>query len=273
MISYNSANLGNALPQAVSAHYHAKVVFDFYNDELKRDGIDDKGMKLVSVVNVYSSSGNQPAPQWSNAVWWQGKMWYGQQNGQSFARYLDIIAHELTHGVTSSSSNLIYRRLPGALNESYSDIFGIIIANWYPGAPNPVSTWQWEIGRGLGQGGGPLRDFADPARAGQPDHMNQYQVLPIGYDNGGVHIYSGIHNKAVYKLLTEVDANGALTFPTKELVLLLYLTLTRLTPTSDFADSRRTLENVTGTYHSADQVVRTARLAAIDRAFKSVGIV
>lgn len=272
-ISHVSANFGNVSPQAVSAHYHAKLVFDFYNDELKRDGIDDKGMKLISVINVYASSGQQAPPEWSNAVWWQGKMWYGQANGRSFARFLDVIAHELTHGVTSSSSNLIYRRLPGALNESYSDIFGIIISNWYPGAPNPVANWKWEIGSGLGNAGGPLRDFSDPAKSGQPYHMNQYRVLPITYDNGGVHIYSGIHNKAIYALLTEVDVNGQLTFPTKELVLLLYLTLTRLTPTSDFSDSRKTLENVTSTYHSANQAVRTARLAAIDRAFKSVGIV
>ena len=73
--------------------------------------------------------------------WWQQKMWYGQVNGTSLAKHLDVIAHELTHGVTETSSKLIYRRLSGALNESYSDIFGVIIANWYPGAPQPIQTW------------------------------------------------------------------------------------------------------------------------------------
>jgi bacillolysin/neutral peptidase B len=200
-------------------------------------------------------------------------MWYGQEGGESFAKHLDVIAHELTHGVTETSSNLIYRRLSGALNESFSDIFGIVIANWYPNQPNALSTWKWEIGPGLGPNGGPIRNFADPAAAGQPDHMNQYQVLPIGYDAGGVHIYSGIHNKAVYGLLTGTDGAGNLTFPTQELVLLLYLTLTRLTPTSVFIDSRRTLENVVNVYHSSDAATRATRLAAIATAFDAVGII
>ncbi|WP_296710355.1 M4 family metallopeptidase [Rhodoblastus sp.] len=270
-ISNATVDLAASSPQAVSAHYHATLVFDFYNNELKRNGIDGKGMKLVSVVNVYSSGNNPlPAPQWGNAVFWQNRMWYGQESGQSFAKYLDVIAHELTHGVTGSSAGLVYRNLPGALNESFSDIFGIVIANWFPQRPNAISGWTWEIGSGLAAGGGPIRNFADPAAAGQPDHMNQYKK--ITQDNGGVHIYSGIHNKAVYKLLTAVDANGNLSFPTREAVLLLYVALTRLTPMSDFSDSRRTLENVATVYYGYDPVVRAARLATIGSAFDSVGI-
>jgi bacillolysin/neutral peptidase B len=266
-------NLGNTFPAAVSAHYHARVVYDFFNDVLKRDGIDDRGMKLISVVNVYSSNQNSlPRPQWGNAVWWQNKMWYGQQNGVSFAKYLDVIAHELTHGVTATSSNLVYRDIPGALNESYSDIFGVIIANWYPAAPQPIASWNWEIGSGLGSGGGPIRDFSNPARTGQPDHWSKYQPLPANYDSGGVHVYSGIHNKAVHALLTGLDANGKPTFPVAEAVLLLYLTLTRLTPTSDFRDSRRTLESVVRAYHISDQTTMAVRLAAIASAFQTVGL-
>jgi bacillolysin len=263
----------NSFPAAVSAHYHARIVFDFFNDVLKRDGVDDKGMKLVSVVNVYSSNQNPlPAPQWRNAVWWQQKMWYGQVNGTSLAKHLDVIAHELTHGVTETSSKLIYRRLSGALNESYSDVFGVIIANWYPGAPQPIQTWNWKIGDGLTAGGGPIRDFANPASTGQPDHFSQYQVLPLQQDNGGVHIYSGIHNKAIHHLLTAIDAAGQPKFPVAEAALLLYLTLTRLTPTSDFHDSRRTLESVVRSYHASDPPTMTTRLNAIANAFGSVGL-
>lgn len=272
-LSYASSNIGSSDPAAVSAHFHAKLVFDFFNRVLARDGVDDKGMKLVSVVNVYSSNQNPlPEPQWGNAVWWQNKMWYGQEDGVSYAKHLDIIAHELTHGVTETSAQLIYRRLPGALNESFSDVFGIIIANWYPGEPNPLSGWSWEIGPGLGAGGEPIRDFADPARTGQPDHFSKYKVLPLSYDEGGVHIYSGIHNKAIHRLLTGVDGEGAATFPIGEAVLLLYLTLTRLTPTSDFRDSRRTLESVTRTYHASDPATMNVRLAAIAAAFGAVGL-
>ena len=264
-------DLAAANPAAVSAHYYGTKVFDFFNNELQRDGVDGKGMQLVSVVNCWSSLDGTPHPDWPNAVWWNDRMWYGATAGVSLAHHLEIIGHELTHGVTASSSGLIYRDLPGALNESFSDIFGVVIANWYPNAPEPVSGWDWTIGQGLGPGGGPMRDMSDPASAGQPDHMSQYVPLPYAHDYGGVHIYSGIHNKAVHALLTDGVAAGAPTFPVREAVLLLYLTLLRLTQTSDFADSRRTLENVTRTYHG-DPVTRQIRLGAIARAFGSVGL-
>jgi Zn-dependent metalloprotease len=123
----------------------------------------------------------------------------------------------------------------------------------------------------LGKTGGPVRNFADPAAAGQPDHMSQY--VKTTQDYGGVHIYSGIHNKAIYKLLTAADAAGNLIFPTRELALLLYLTLTRLTQMSDFADSRRTLENVAGVFYGSRPAAdRSAKLGAIAAAFNSVGI-
>lgn len=272
-ISCASTDLQNTFPAAVSAHVHAQKVYDFYNNVLKRDGIDDKGMKLVSVVNVYSSAQNNLAPpQWANAVWFGNKMWYGQVNGVSFAKHLDVIAHELTHGVTQTSSNLIYRRVSGALNESFSDIFGVIIANWYPGQPQSVLTWNWAIGPGLGRNGGPIRDMSNPAATGQPDHWSQYRLLPLTRDQGGVHIYSGIHNKAVYKFLTDVDGMGVPTVPTVEACLLLYLTLARLTPTSDFADSRRTLGSVIQSYSVGNPAQIASWLGAVGRGFASVGL-
>lgn len=277
-MSFPTFNVDAASPAAVSAHWHATLVFDFFNNVLKRKGVDDKGMKLVSVVNVYSSDRNPlPPPQWGNAAWWQNIMWYGQEDDGtgtlvSFSKHLDVIAHELTHGVTSTSSNLIYRDLPGALNESFSDIFGIFVANWYPQQPNPVTGWNWLIGPGLGNGGGPLRNFADPAAAGQPAHMNQYRPLPESHDHGGVHIYSGIHNKAVHGLLTALDGPGNPIIPTAEAALLLYLTLTRLTPTSNFSDARRTLLTIAGVYY-ANHGDRDHRISAIEHAYAAVGIV
>lgn len=137
---HGNQNLGQGFAAAVSAHHNATMVFNFFNDVLKRKSVDNKGMKLVSLVNAWSSNGGTPTPDWKNAVWWQNRMWYGQFGGTSLAKYLDVIAHELTHGVTQTTSNLIYRRLPGALNESFSDIFGVIIANWYPNDPSPSPT-------------------------------------------------------------------------------------------------------------------------------------
>lgn len=121
--------------------------------------------------------------------------------------------------------------------------------------------------------GGRFAISRTPAAEGQPDHFAQYVVLPIQNDNGGVHIYSGIHNKAVHLLLTNTDGSGTPTFPLQEAVLLLYLTLTRLTPTSDFRDCRRTLENVVQTFHISDPATANARMQAIDAAYGAVGIV
>lgn len=270
-ISHGQRDLGPTFPAAVSAHVNATLVFDFFNDVLKRDGVDDRGMQLISVVKVWSSQGGTAPHDWINAVWWQNKMWYGEANNRSLAAHLDVIAHELTHGVTETTSGLVYRDLPGALNESYSDIFGVIIANWYPNKPEPLANWQWTIGAGLANGGGPLRDFSNPAAAGQPDHFSQYRRLPFSRDYGGVHIYSGIHNKAIYHLLTDTDASGTPTFPVGDVALLLYLTLTRLTQTSDFRDSRNTLESVTKAYYG-NPAVRTVRLNAIATAFGKVGL-
>ena len=99
----------------------------------------------------------------SDHVWRAGSLGRGE-----------VIAHELTHGVTEKSSQLVYRDQSGALNESFSDIFGIIIKNWWE-APirDDVDTWDWELGPGLGQDG-PLRDLSDPTRTGKPDHMDAY---------------------------------------------------------------------------------------------------
>lgn len=97
-------------------------------------------------------------------------------------------------------------------------------------------------------------------------------MLPLSFDNGSVHIFSGIHNKAVHGLLTGVDGNGNATFPVGEAALLLYLTLTRLVQTSDFADCRRTLENVTRAYHGGDPATMAVRLRAIRPAYGAVGL-
>ena len=274
-IAHSATDFASTHTAGVSAHFFATQVFDFYNAVLKRNGVDDKGMKLISMVNA-TYARDEPPPNWHNAVWWNNRMWYGRvQNGtggfDSYARYFDVIAHELTHGVTETTSNLVYRDLPGALNESFSDIFGVIINNWYPGEPNSASGWNWEIGGGLGASGGPLRDLRDPARTGQPIHMNAY--VPIIRDNGGVHLYSGIHNKAAYNVLTAVDAQGADVFDPREAALLYYLTLTRLTRMSDFSDCLRVLKSVIGTLHAGDPARVAAKRQAVTDAYRNVGIV
>jgi Zn-dependent metalloprotease len=267
-----TANFGN-VTAAVSAHYHAKVVFDFYNSVLKRKSIDDKGMVIMSMVNCTSPQ-DEPPPNWHNAAWWSGRMWYGQvQSGgkfESFSRYLDVIGHELTHGVTETTSNLVYRNQSGALNESFSDIFGVMINNWYPNEPNSIDSWNWEIGPNLRGGGLPLRDMSNPQRTNHPDHMSKY--VNTTRDNGGVHTNSNIHNKAAYNLLTSKDVSGQYVFTPVDVAILYYLTLTRLSRMATFSDCLRTLKSVAAIYYSGDTAVRDARVAAIDTAYAAVGI-
>lgn len=270
-----TTNFGNGQTAGVTAHVYASLVFDFFNDVLKRNGIDDKGMRLVSMVNCTYSQHNPP-PEWLNAVWWNNRMWYGQRrNGggfQSYARFFDVVAHELTHGVTETTSDLVYRDLPGALNESFSDIFGIMVKNWFPSKPNAISTWDWQIGAGLGPNGGPLRDLQDPTRTGDPVHMSSYVPLPVTNDFGGVHTYSNIHNKAAYNLLTATDSNQDLFFMPQELAILYYLTLTKLNRLANFSDCLRTLKSVAGVYFQGSSTWPQKRQAIVD-AYAAVGIV
>jgi len=260
---------------AVSAHVNATKVYNFYKSVLLRDGIDGKGMDLVSIVNV-TYADDQPAPEWHNAVWYDHKMWYGQNLGpggglQSFSRFLDVIAHELTHGITEYTSNLVYKDQSGALNESFSDIFGIVIANWDPRDPDrDVSSWTWQLGAGLGEGGGPLRDLSNPRVTGDPDHMQNF--LRTTRDSGGVHTNSNIHNKAAYNVLTTTDAHGTRVFRPMEAAELFYLCLSRLSNRATFADALQGLVEVATIYYAGDEAKQQERIQAITAAYGKVGI-
>jgi bacillolysin len=273
-ISNGSNNWGNARKDAVSAHVNLERVFDFYNSVLFRDSVDDKRMQLNGVVSCFYS-GHGPGPEWHNAIWWRNSMWFGQRKlptGQfeSYSKYLDVIAHELTHGVTQYTCNLVYRNQSGALNESISDIFGVIIANCYQAGGASVQGWSWEIGAGLGSNGGPLRDFSNPTVTGDPDHMNNY--VQTSKDSGGVHTNSNIHNKAAYNLLISTDQAGAAVFVPKEIALFYYLALTRLSTLAGFADMKQALRDVVNSYYIGSAPVAQAKTAAVDAAYAAVGI-
>jgi bacillolysin len=266
---------GSTNRAAVSAHVNATKVYQFYNSVLSRDSIDDKGMDLVSIVNCTYDQ-HEPPPEWHNAVWYDKKMWYGQYRDaggtlRSFARFLDVIAHELTHGVTESTSNLVYQGQSGALNESFSDIFGIIVANWdFTNPGKDVGTWNWELGAGLGPNGQPLRDLSNPKATGDPDHMKDY--VNTNRDNGGVHTNSNIHNKAAYNLLTAVDAHDTRVFTPTEVAVLYYLCLSRLSSRATFQDVLHDLVAVASIYYAGDPVKKADRVGRINAAYQAVGI-
>ena len=105
-----------------------------------------------------------------NAFWDGVQMLYGQElvDGKlrSLASALSVVAHELFHGVTGATARLIYLGETGALNESYSDIFGTLIAN---GARPDIAKWDWEVGCGVA-----IRDMQDPTRRRQPKLMKNF---------------------------------------------------------------------------------------------------
>jgi Zn-dependent metalloprotease len=260
-------------PGGVSAHANSAEVVNFLKQVLLRDGLDGSGGKVVSSVNC-TRFGASNGREWRNAARIPGQMIYGQRrvNGElrSYAAALDVVAHELLHGLTDHTARLEYQFQSGALNESYSDIFGIIVANF----ANPdIGTWNWEMGEELTETGLPLRDMRDPTRFNQPAHMDAYRDLPEANDHGGVHTNSGIHNKAAFNVLNAESASGQHLFTAVEVARLFYLVLSQhLSRTSEFVDSRKGAVLVARTLFQTDPQ-RDAKIAAIQKAFDDVGIV
>jgi Zn-dependent metalloprotease len=180
---------------AVDAHYYANVVDDFYGQTFGRDSIDDSGMLIISSVHV--------ANRYCNAFWNGEQMAYGDGDGKScisLSGGLDVVGHELTHGVTQFTSNLIYENESGALNESFSDMMGNTI-EFYADARglDPAATPDWLIGEDviLSPDVEPgFRNMGDPQEDDDPDHYSELIITTA--DNGGVHSNSGIPNHAYY---------------------------------------------------------------------------
>ena len=221
-----------------------------------------------------------PARQWKNAYWNGAQMVYGQilfpdSSFYSVASMLDVVAHEMFHGVTDHTSRLEYRTQAGALNESYSDIFGTIIAN----GNRSIGRWNWDIGAGFDGPDTILRSMEDPTRCGQPKHMSDYRAAtpPYTYDRndyGWVHDNSGIHNYAAYRVITAKSA-GKYVFSRKEVAALYYIALTvHLSRTSQFADSRRAvLQAARSLFRNDSAAVLKRKIKAIEDGFAAAGIV
>jgi Zn-dependent metalloprotease len=258
-------------PAAVSAHANAAEVIDFLETVLLRKGIDDAGGPLISSINCVRGIG---AREWRNAAWISTQMIYGQRllNGEmcSYAISRDVVAHEIFHGVTEHTARLDCWGESGALNESYSDVFAILVTNH----ENPdVATWNWEIGEELDCTGLPLRDLANPEKYGHPAHAGDYQGLPVTLEGdwGGVHVNSTIHSKVAHVLLTARKGKKNLFSPTT-VAKLFYLTLTEhLARTSGFSDSRRGMELVARSLFRGDKN-KKEKVAVIASVFDEVGI-
>jgi Zn-dependent metalloprotease len=150
-------------------------------------------------------------------------MVFGDGDGKIFNRFtiaLDVIGHELTHGVTGSEANLVYLREPGALNESISDVFGSLVKQKKLGQAANIADWLIGVGlftsrvqsdtppAALRSMKAPGTAYNDPliGKDPQPDHMSKY--VHTSEDNGGVHINSGIPNRAFYLVATNIGGNA-----------------------------------------------------------------
>ncbi len=197
---------GKSQDEAVNEAYDGLGdTYDFYWQMLQRNSIDGNGMPLNAYVHYDQDL--------DNAFWDGQEMVFGDGDGQFFNRFtlsVDVIGHELTHGVTENEAQLIYHGQSGALNESLSDVFGCLIKQYGNNGRTKQSAAEanWLIGEGLftkNVKGTALRSMKEPGTAfndpilgkdPQPDHMRNYD--PTSEDNGGVHINSGIPNKAFY---------------------------------------------------------------------------
>lgn len=256
---------------AVSAHANAADVLKFLSTVLKRNGLDNKGGPVRASINCVEEDDTK---EWDNAIWHMEQMMYGQSKVsgklRSWALAKDIVAHELTHGITDFTARIEYKGESGALNESYSDIMGLIVANF---GESDVKKWNWLIGEGLQEGERALRDMRTPEKFGQPSHMDDFQKLHKNDDFGGVHTNSGIHNKVAHNMLTAKDPAGHYLLKPREVAALFYLALTQsLSRTSRFGDSRRGVELAARSLF-ANKGNKEARLKAVAKAFDKVGIV
>jgi Zn-dependent metalloprotease len=180
------------------------ATWDLYADVYDRNSIDDAGNDLIASVHYLRD--------YDNAQWNGTQMVFGDGDGTVFNRFtiaVDVIGHELTHGVTAATANLTYQDQSGALNESVSDVFGSLVKQFVARPQPTADAADWLIGEGLftpSVEGVALRSmkapgtaYDDPELGGkdpQPSHMDGF--VTTASDNGGVHINSGIPNHAFY---------------------------------------------------------------------------
>ncbi|MDN4475280.1 M4 family metallopeptidase [Demequina sp. SYSU T00192] len=249
------------------AHDGLGATFDLFWDVFARNSIDDGGMDLVATVHY--------GVRYNNAFWDGEQMVFGDGDGVIFNRFtiaVDVEGHELAHGVTAATANLEYRDQPGALNESLSDCFGSMVKQRSRG--QTAAEADWLIGEGLlapGIHGVALRSMKDPgtafddARLGkdpQPAHMDDY--VDTTQDNGGVHINSGIPNRAFYLACI---ALGGSSWERAGRVWYATLTDPALTSTASFLDF------ATLTVHHARELYDVEVRDAVAQAWADVGIV
>jgi Zn-dependent metalloprotease len=247
------------------------ATYEFFAEVLNRNSIDDRGMRLVATVHFGAA--------YNNAFWNGRQMVFGDGDEiifTGFTKSLDVMGHELTHGVTEFTANLEYHKQPGALNESFSDVFGSLVKQY--ARDEDAASADWLIGAGLlapGINGVSLRSMKDPGSAyddprlggrdPQPKHMDAFVELPDDEWNdwGGVHINSGIPNHAFYLVAKQLGGHAW-----AEAGSIWYDALLQLWRTAQFQDCANVTVQVAGARFGSG----SAQQQAVKTAWEEVGI-
>ena len=192
-------------PAVNEAYTYSGNTYDFYKRVFDRNSLDDNGMSLISSVHF--------GRDYDNAFWNGEQMVYGDGDGEIFIRFtrsLDVVGHELSHGVVTHTANLEYQGESGALNEHFADVMGSLVKQWRK--KQTADKADWQIGpdiMGPGVKAECLRIFTadrayvdDPILGTDPQPKRLKDLYRGSADNGGVHINSGIPNHAFYRVAT-----------------------------------------------------------------------
>ncbi|MFA6001340.1 MAG: M4 family metallopeptidase, partial [Thermoleophilia bacterium] len=245
------------------------LVYDYYKNTFGRDNFNNKSdTATVSIVHYKIHEDNAA---WTGKRFVFGDGSYPMPNSNAYGMSLDIVGHEYTHAVTHHTANLVYSDQSGALNESFSDVFGCMI-----------DREDWLIGEGIhpisvNPG---MRSLADPKLHKQPDHMDQYDhthdkdtFRDKSNDWGGVHKNSGIPNKAAFNVATELDKKGK--DGKKEMEQIWYHALSLyLTYNSKFTDARDAcVQSAKDLYPDKAPGIPSPEVRAVEKGFADVGII
>lgn len=250
------------------AYEGAGATYDLYHDVFERNSVDDRGLRLDATVHY--------GVQYDNAFWNGSQMVYGDGDGRLFNRFtiaIDVIGHELTHGVVQYEAGLVYQDESGALNESFADVFGSLVKQ--RSLNQTADQADWLIGAGLlasGVNGVALRSLKAPGTA-YDDPMLGKDPQPALYSNrymgtqdgGGVHINSGIPNHAFYLAAMEIGG-----FAWEKIGKIWYTTLRDvLRSTATFSRAAEATISVAGELYGESSSEQTA----VRNAWQAVGVI
>jgi thermolysin len=276
----------------VDAHAYAGFTYDYFYKRFNRAGLDNRNMPMTSLVHpvrrqdLLTYPGSIIGLFYLNAFYaGDGVMVYGEglppgyvladtrQTVDFFSGALDIVAHELSHGVTDYTSNLVYGNESGALNEAFSDVMAVGVEYFFQEAGSGNLKADYLIGEDTIRPGG-IRSIANPQAYGDPDHYSKRYTGTS--DNGGVHTNSGIANNAFYLAIeggtnrtSGLGVEGVGASNREQIEKVFYRAFTQLMPqNATFSIARAACEQAARDLYGAS----SAAFRAVQQAWIAVGV-